>query len=117
VHVLQLTFATVSQLSTDGCQQIAQCRTRLAVQPKAGEAILFYSQNPDGTTDELSRHGACPVLVGDKWAGRFIMSVATSVRPCEQTLISPVAVQQTYGFGTHLVPVSKDTLLKGNENR
>jgi hypothetical protein len=65
--------------STDWHQQIAQCRTRLAVQPNAGKAILFYSQNPDGSTDELSKHGACPVLAGDKWAGKFHAVEVTGV--------------------------------------
>jgi hypothetical protein len=65
--------------SIDCHPQIAQCRTRLAVQPKAGKAILFYSQNPDGSTDELSKHGACPVLAGDKWAGKFHTDVTAGV--------------------------------------
>ena len=28
---------------------VAKCRSRLAIQPKRAEAILFYSQLPDGT--------------------------------------------------------------------
>ena len=49
----------------------AQCRTRLAVQPKLARAVLFYSQLPDGTEDKLSLHGGCPVLNGTKWAANL----------------------------------------------
>jgi len=44
----------------------------LTVKPSAGRAVLFYSQNADGSKDVLSLHGACPVLTGDKWAGKLI---------------------------------------------
>jgi len=46
---------------------MAKCRTRLAVQPQAGLALLFYSQFPNGTHDEAAFHGACPVVHGTKW--------------------------------------------------
>ncbi|KAG5175115.1 hypothetical protein JKP88DRAFT_101011 [Tribonema minus] len=49
----------------------ALCRTRLAVKPKQGSAILFYNQVPDGKRDRASRHGACPVLAGQKWAANL----------------------------------------------
>mmetsp|Transcript_45591 Transcript_45591/g.55332 ORF Transcript_45591/g.55332 Transcript_45591/m.55332 type:complete len:666 (+) Transcript_45591:50-2047(+) len=50
----------------------AQCMTRLSIKPHASRAVLFYSQQPDGTTDHMSLHGACPVL-GDvqKWAANL----------------------------------------------
>ena len=38
----------------------------LAVKPTKGDAILFYSQKPDGSLDDASLHGACPVLKGKK---------------------------------------------------
>lgn len=44
----------------------AVCRTRLAVKPRAGRAVLFYSQHPNGTVDDASLHGACPILSGTK---------------------------------------------------
>eukprot|EP00977_Amphora_coffeiformis_P004937 scaffold1055_cov165-Amphora_coffeaeformis.AAC.11 len=49
--------------------KVGECQTQFAVKPRAGRAVLFYSQNPDGSKDGLSLHGACPVLIGDKWAG------------------------------------------------
>ncbi len=38
------------------------CYAKFAVPPRKGDAILFYSQKPDGRLDETSLHGACPVL-------------------------------------------------------
>lgn len=49
-------------------EMVATCRTRLAVRPTFGRAILFYSQHPDGHLDKMSTHGGCPVLNGVKWA-------------------------------------------------
>lgn len=36
---------------------VEQCRTRFAVTPRRGQAILFYSQTPDGALDPSSLHG------------------------------------------------------------
>ena len=49
---------------------VADCRSRLAVRPHAGRAVLFYSQHPNGEEDASSLHGGCPVLHGEKWAVR-----------------------------------------------
>jgi len=38
----------------------------LAVKPKKGAAILFYTLQPDGNLDRHSVHGSCPVLKGQK---------------------------------------------------
>ena len=35
----------------------------LSVKPKKAEAVLFYSQLPDGQPDRMSQHGGCPVLL------------------------------------------------------
>jgi len=42
------------------------CSSQFAVNPKKGDALLFYSQQPNGTLDEMSLHGGCPVLSGVK---------------------------------------------------
>uniref|UniRef100_A0A7S3P366 Fe2OG dioxygenase domain-containing protein n=1 Tax=Amphora coffeiformis TaxID=265554 RepID=A0A7S3P366_9STRA len=52
-------------------RMVGECQTQFAVKPRAGRAVLFYSQNPDGSKDGLSLHGACPVLIGDKWAANL----------------------------------------------
>lgn len=50
-------------------KMVAQCRTRLAVRPQSGRAVLFYSQLPNGKEDKQSLHGGCPVLSGTKVRG------------------------------------------------
>ena len=36
-------------------KMVAKCRSRLAVRPHSSRAVLFYSQNPDGTPDKSSK--------------------------------------------------------------
>ena len=50
---------------------IATCRTRLAVRPKRGTAVLFYTQAPSGAIDGAQMHGGCPVISGVKWAANL----------------------------------------------
>lgn len=40
----------------------------LLCQPKQGKIILFYNLLPNGAIDQMSLHGGCPVLKGEKWA-------------------------------------------------
>ena len=47
-------------------EMVAKCRSRLAIESRAGRSILFYSQLPDGQVDKASYHGGCPVLNGTK---------------------------------------------------
>jgi prolyl 4-hydroxylase len=42
--------------------------TALRSMPKAGNAVLFYSQGPEGALDRYSLHGGCPVIKGLKWS-------------------------------------------------
>jgi hypothetical protein len=50
---------------------VADCRTMFSIKPKKGEAILFYSQLPNGEVDNMSIHGGCPVIHGTKWAANL----------------------------------------------
>ncbi|KAF3784478.1 putative prolyl 4-hydroxylase 7 [Nymphaea thermarum] len=43
-------------------------RRGLAVKPKKGDAVLFFSLHPDATTDPASLHASCPVIEGEKWS-------------------------------------------------
>ncbi|KAL7444622.1 hypothetical protein ACHAXM_009540 [Skeletonema potamos] len=45
----------------------AETREGLAVEPKIGKAVLFYSQLGDGNMDDWSHHAALPVKKGEKW--------------------------------------------------
>lgn len=38
----------------------------LAVRPRKGDALIFYSLKPDGALDKASLHGGCPVVKGAK---------------------------------------------------
>eukprot|EP00249_Psilotum_nudum_P007568 c20660_g1_i1 orf=846-1700(+) len=40
----------------------------IAVKPEKGDALLFFSLNPDGIPDTRSLHGSCPVIEGEKWS-------------------------------------------------
>jgi len=52
---------------------VADCRSKLSVQPSMARAVLFYSQHPNGEEDKDSLHGGCPVLgdVNTKWAANL----------------------------------------------
>ncbi|KAK4848809.1 hypothetical protein QYF36_017644 [Acer negundo] len=39
----------------------------LKVKPRRGDGLLFYSLFPNGTIDQTSLHGSCPVIKGEKW--------------------------------------------------
>lgn len=39
----------------------------VAVKPSKGDALLFFSMNPDGSNDPQAMHEGCPTLKGVKW--------------------------------------------------
>ncbi|KAK3271236.1 hypothetical protein CYMTET_20403 [Cymbomonas tetramitiformis] len=39
----------------------------VAVKPKRGDAMVFWSLKTDGNTDNKSLHASCPVIKGNKW--------------------------------------------------
>jgi prolyl 4-hydroxylase len=65
---------------------IKKCYTQFAVPPRKGDAILFYSQTPDGTLDPNSLHGACPVLSGTKWGANLWVWNACRFGQCDDPL-------------------------------
>jgi len=40
----------------------------LAVKPRKGDIVLFWSINTDGRFEPKSLHGSCPVIKGQKWS-------------------------------------------------
>jgi prolyl 4-hydroxylase len=49
--------------------QWSECaKEGLAVKPVRGDAVMFFSLNPDGTEDPTSLHGSCPTVKGEKWS-------------------------------------------------
>ncbi|KAE8779870.1 putative prolyl 4-hydroxylase 3 [Hordeum vulgare] len=61
--------ANVNSSSLPWYNELSECaRKGLAVKPKMGDALLFWSMKPDATLDPLSLHGGCPVIKGNKWS-------------------------------------------------
>ncbi|XP_073036424.1 probable prolyl 4-hydroxylase 3 [Primulina eburnea] len=59
-----------------GWNEMSECARRgLAVKPKMGDALLFWSLRPDATLDSSSLHGGCPVIKGNKWSSTKWMHV------------------------------------------
>ncbi|KAM5565212.1 putative prolyl 4-hydroxylase 3 [Rosa sericea] len=49
--------------------ELSECgKQGLAVKPKMGDALLFWSMRPDASLDASSLHGGCPVIRGNKWS-------------------------------------------------
>ena len=49
--------------------------TALRSKPVKGNAVIFYSQLPDGNLDPYSLHGGCPPIKGTKLSGVFSVCV------------------------------------------
>ncbi|CUI14537.1 prolyl 4-hydroxylase subunit alpha-1, putative [Bodo saltans] len=58
-------------------QNFGGCKRGLLFRPKKRSAVVFYSMLPNGTFDEHSLHGGCPVTSGEKWAATLWFRVAT----------------------------------------
>ncbi|KAK6928262.1 ShKT domain [Dillenia turbinata] len=72
----------------------SECAKRgYAVKPYKGDALLFFSLHPDATTDELSLHGSCPVIEGEKWSATKWIHVRSFEKQGWQTLNGECADQ------------------------
>ncbi|GAB2210336.1 hypothetical protein Droror1_Dr00015600 [Drosera rotundifolia] len=48
---------------------LSECAKKgIAVTPRKGDALLFFSLYPNATPDTSSLHGGCPVIEGEKWS-------------------------------------------------
>ena len=65
-----VTYAGAADAPACRFPNLAQ-RRGLMVRPRRGEALLFYTQSPDGALDGRTRHGACPVTGGRKVAANL----------------------------------------------
>lgn len=63
------TKARLRELHGDG--KLSDCAWRegrgMAVKPRRGDAVLFFSFDEAGRTDHASMHASCPTLGGTKW--------------------------------------------------
>ncbi|XP_039129649.1 probable prolyl 4-hydroxylase 4 [Dioscorea cayenensis subsp. rotundata] len=58
-------------------EDLSDCGRRgIAVKPRRGDALLFFSLHPDATTDPNSLHAGCPVIEGEKWSATKWIHVA-----------------------------------------
>ncbi|CAH1720311.1 unnamed protein product [Chironomus riparius] len=60
---------------------------RIYVPPVKGTAVFWYNLSSSGDREYLTRHAACPVLIGSKWvANKWIREYGQeSARPCDLT--------------------------------
>ncbi|CAM8996697.1 unnamed protein product [Rhodiola kirilowii] len=50
-------------------EDLSECgKNGVAVRPKRGDALLFFSLHPDATPDPMSLHAGCPVIEGEKFS-------------------------------------------------
>lgn len=50
-------------------ETLSDCaKNGIAVKPKRGDALLFFSLSPSAIPDVSSLHGGCPVIEGEKWS-------------------------------------------------
>lgn len=48
---------------------LSECAKKgIAVKPRKGDALLFFSLYPTAIPDATSLHGGCPVIEGEKWS-------------------------------------------------
>ena len=59
----------MTHVQVAGKAHFSKCaQAGVAVKPKKGDALFFYSQSPSNDLDERSLHAGCPVIRGDKWS-------------------------------------------------
>ncbi|RLN16201.1 putative prolyl 4-hydroxylase 6 [Panicum miliaceum] len=95
-------------------------RSGLAVKPKKGDALLFFSLHVNATTDTSSLHGSCPVIEGEKWSATKWIHVRSFDNPPDVRTDAPcsddnelcpkwAAIGECYKNPTYMVG-TKDTL-------
>ncbi|KAK9287883.1 hypothetical protein L1049_016325 [Liquidambar formosana] len=48
---------------------LSECAKKgIAVKPRRGDALLFFSLHPNAIPDPISLHAGCPVIEGEKWS-------------------------------------------------
>nr|XP_043627845.1 probable prolyl 4-hydroxylase 4 isoform X2 [Erigeron canadensis] len=61
--------ASRHQKTSKADDDLSECAKKgIAVKPKKGDALLFFSLYPTAIPDAMSLHGGCPVLQGEKWS-------------------------------------------------
>lgn len=64
--------------SVNNGDDLSECGKKgIAVKPRKGDALLFFSLHPNAAPDESSLHGGCPVIEGEKWSATKWIHVDT----------------------------------------
>ncbi|XP_011012534.1 PREDICTED: probable prolyl 4-hydroxylase 4 [Populus euphratica] len=58
-------------------------RNGIAVKPRRGDALLFFSLHPTAVPDISSLHAGCPVIEGEKWSATKWIHVDSSDKNAE----------------------------------
>ena len=64
-HIKDHLFLQLNDVASGG--RTVFPRIGAGVAPVAGSAVFWYNLFPSGDADQLTLHGACPVLYGTKW--------------------------------------------------
>ncbi|XP_037495766.1 probable prolyl 4-hydroxylase 4 isoform X2 [Jatropha curcas] len=55
--------------ANEGDEDLSECAKKgIAVKPRRGDALLFFSLLPNAVPDQSSLHAGCPVIEGEKWS-------------------------------------------------
>jgi prolyl 4-hydroxylase len=77
----------------------SQCAQEgVAVRPRKGDALFFYSLTPNGEVDPKSLHAGCPVVRGDKWSATKWLRV----EPYSASWLARPGLQPKQGRQAHL---------------
>uniref|UniRef100_A0A914V3P3 Prolyl 4-hydroxylase alpha subunit Fe(2+) 2OG dioxygenase domain-containing protein n=1 Tax=Plectus sambesii TaxID=2011161 RepID=A0A914V3P3_9BILA len=85
------TFLLVLETATKGGGTIFPYLD-ITIMPEAGDAILWFNMQPDGTRAHTSLHGACPIREGRKVAATLW------VRVRGQEFMAPCPSQPTVAY-------------------
>ncbi|KAH8495134.1 hypothetical protein H0E87_018352, partial [Populus deltoides] len=65
-------------------EDVSECaRNGIAVKPRRGDALLFFSLHPTAVPDISSLHAGCPVIEGEKWSATKWIHVDSSDKNVE----------------------------------
>lgn len=90
----------------------ACAKGHVAFKPRKGDALLFYSIKPDGTsTDGKAMHTGCPLIRGIKWTATVWIHPTVRCRARPSLKHAPIVLAQ--GSNAHVLPRVRAALPAG----